>query len=232
MKIVTSFSPHRIARQQDCLASWRSIGLEVIGVQTEGEVASLYEHFRDVSFVEVPRFAGLCPWSKPYLPRLSEIMKQADDDAILILNSDIMIAGSPELILQEWSEEDPDVLVVGIRRDHRRGRTQAILNPYGIDAFRLTADLVADLETDLEFAIGVPGWDYWIPWKLWQEGKNIRVANCHLMHEMHDLGYPREAIRTAYELLEREYRMPHTVFTYFIQWATNRTGMKRRPGIL
>lgn len=232
MKIVTSFSPHRIPRQQACLDSWRKLGLEVIGVQTEGEVAKLDDYFDDVSFVEVPRYSKPCPWDKPYLPRMSEIMKQADDDAILILNSDIMIDGSPEAILREWSETDPDVLVLGIRRDHRRGRTQAILNPYGIDAFRLTAHLVADLETDLEFAIGVPGWDYWIPWKLWQEGKNIRVANCHLLHEMHDLGYPREAIRTAYELLEREYRMPHTVFTHFIQWSTNRAGMKRRPGVL
>jgi hypothetical protein len=232
MKIVTSFSPGRISRQQACLASWRALGLEVVGVQTEGEVALLSEHFRDVSFVEVPRFAGQCPWSKPHLPRMSEILKQADDDAILILNSDIMVEGSPEVILREWSEDDPDTLVVGIRRDHRRGRPQATLNPYGIDAFRLTAHLVADLETDLEFAIGVPGWDYWIPWKLWQERKSIRVAHCNLMHEMHDLGYPREAIRTAYQILEREYRMPHTVFTHFIQWATGRAGMKRRPGVL
>jgi len=227
MKIVTSLSPHRVERQQHCLRSWRNNGLKIVSVQTVGEVDAIRKLFSGVEFVTCEEQPN--SWGKPHLPRIAELLKVGSDETILILNSDIEIADSRKKFDGEWNESEPDTLVVGIRRDHLRGSSRGNLNPYGIDAFRITPQLSSLLEKHLEFSIGVPGWDYWIPWRLWSLGKSMRVADSMLMHETHDLGYPREAIKIAYELLMREYRLPNTVLSSFIQWSTGREGMKRKP---
>lgn len=223
MKIVTSFAPHRIERQQFCLQTWQKYDLPIVAVQSTGEAATLQEHFPGVEFTETSIVGDNV--GKPKCPRVSEMCKLATDEPILIVNSDISIKDDRGQFKNQWGEHSADELVVGIRKDYIDVGKRKYLNPWGVDAIKITPPMVKHL-ADIGFCIGFPGWDYWIPWELNSRGYRIRVAQSALLHPVHDLGYPQAAIATARRMLQDHYCMPHQCFSYFIQHATGRTGMR------
>lgn len=229
-KIVTSFGLNRIDRQRFCVASWRRLGLPIVAVQCDEQVEQLRAIFGDLvdSFTSLP--AQPNAWGRPHLARVANHAKQTQDGPILLINSDIEIRDTPEQFAAEWMTDDANTLVCGIRRDHRHGSYTNAIHPYGIDAFRITPAMAEKL-TDCGFVIGSPGWDYWLPWELWQAGFNVRAAKSQFMHEVHNLGYADADVAIAQKLIFDRFRMPATVMTVWIQWATNRRGMKHTKGL-
>ena len=224
-KIVTSFSIHRQQRQQACLDSWRKLDLPIVAVQTAGQIDQLSQMFAGVEFVSVPERDNA--WGRPYLAHIFDHCKQATDETILLINSDILVADQPADFAKQWMTDDADTLVCGVRYEHPRGKSwRRQLNPLGIDAFRITPAMASVLP-DAGFPIGLPGWDYWLTWELHQQEYKIRRADSQLLHETHDMGYQKDAVATAYELLWNRYRIPRQLLSQCIQHITDRKGMRR-----
>jgi hypothetical protein len=224
-KLVTSLSLNRQDRQHKCLASWRRFGLPIHAVATENQAEQLMQAFPEVDdwhiTLEQPN-----AWDRPYLVRIADHVALASESPILLINSDIEIRDKYQSLVEQWMQDDSDTLVCGVRWEHKKGSLKRELNPYGIDAFRILPSMVGHLE-DAGFPIGLPGWDYWLPWELHLRGFKVRTADSQFMHETHEMGYSKEAVQTAYRLLEERYRMPGKALSLSIQWLTGRMGMIR-----
>jgi hypothetical protein len=229
-KIVTSFGLNRIDRQRFCVESWRKLGLPIVAVQCDEQVGQLRAIFGDLvdSFASLP--AQPNAWGRPHLARVANHAKQTQDGPILLINSDIEIRDTPEQFASQWLTDDADTLVCGVRRDHLQGSYKNAIHPYGIDVFRITPAMAEKL-TDCGFVIGSPGWDYWLPWELWLARFSVRAADSQFMHEIHNLGYSDADVDIAHDLIFKRFRMPPHVMTVWIQWATNRRGMKHKKGL-
>jgi len=229
MKIVTSFSPNRIERQQYCVSTWAKYGLPIVAVQTTGEAAQMQQYYPSVTFVETDK-TGIVH-HRPRCPTIAAICEQASDDTILLVNSDISIKDTSEQFKHQWVRDRGKTLVVGIRKDFAVVGGAKWLNPYGIDAYRVTpamAELVIADESrfGMGFAIGCAGWDYWITWLLWQQGYNVAVANSSLLHPIHSRSYSQDDVDRAADMFLRHYRLTPHVMTTFIQEVTRRQGAK------
>ena len=221
-RIVTSLSTKNIERQTYCLTTWQRYGLPITAVQTTGESTLLQEKFPWVEYIETDLVGD--KFGKSYLPRTIELVRQAKTETILIINSDISIEDTKEEFFTNW---DIPGLGCGIRLNHRRyGSTRVKRNPFGIDAFKIEPEM-ADIK-DLGFCIGMPGWDYWLPYELNRRGYPISVSQSHLLHLMHDLNYEDEYIKIGVDLLVKNYGYTRPHFTYVVQRLTGRRNMNHR----
>jgi hypothetical protein len=224
-KIVTSLSLHRTDRQRFCLASWQRLGLPIVAVQCQSQVDKLRAIHGDLidDFIVLPERPNA--WHRPYLARVADHIKQTADGTILLINSDIEIRDTPEQFASQWCGDDANTLICGVRLDHPPGKYKPTMHPYGIDAFRITPAMAEALPDD-GFVIGSPGWDYWLPWRMSQAGYRVRAAKSQLMHETHQMGYGREAVDIAHDMMLDRFNVPPHLLTLWIQWATDRVGMR------
>jgi hypothetical protein len=224
-KIVTSFGLNRIDRQRFCVASWRKLGLPIVAVQCDEQVEQLRAIFGDLvdSFTSLPSQPNA--WNRPHLARVANHAKQTQDGPILLINSDIEIRDTPEQFADQWMSEDADTLICGVRLDHPHGSYRSTMHPYGIDAFRIMPSMAESLPDD-GFVIGSPGWDYWLPWRIAQLGYKVRAAKSQLMHEIHEMGYGRDAVDIAHQMMLDRFGVPPHILTLWVQWATDRVGMR------
>ena len=219
MKFLTSLHPKRIERQQYCIDSWLKHGDEVIAVQSPKELPIIEKLFHNVTFVtgEVS-----CSFSKP-TPKITEIIKYAEEPSLLI-NSDISIKDEN---LNAWGYE-PNVLKLGIRHDYFPNNSgKKFKQKYGIDAFLIYPEMRA-LLPDLDFCIGCPGWDFWLPYHLWFKHKyEIKTPTCWFLHELHPLGWTEEDQKSYRERIEAsEYKLTFSMLPAFILDVTNRKHLK------
>jgi hypothetical protein len=224
-KIVTSFSLHRFERQQFCVRSWQRLGLPIVAVQCDTQIHELSKMFAGmgVEWTTIP--ARTNAWDRPHLARVADHIKHTADGPILLINSDIEIRDTPEQFADQWMGDDADTLICGVRLDHPFGKYKTAMHPYGIDAFRITPAM-AELLPDDGFVIGSPGWDYWLPWRVSQNGYKIRAAKSQFMHELHQMGYGRDAVDIAHQMMLDRFGVPPHILTLWIQWATDRVGMR------
>ena len=224
-KIVTSFSLHRFERQAFCVRSWQRLGLPIVAVQCDTQIDQLSNMFAGlgVEWTTIP--ARPNAWNRPHLARVADHIKHTADGPILLINSDIEIRDTPEQFADQWMGDDADTLICGVRLDHPHGKYKTAMHPYGIDAFRITPAMSETLPDD-GFVIGSPGWDYWLPWRVSQCGYKVRAARSQFMHETHEMGYGRDAVDIAHQMMLDRFGVPPHILTLWIQWATDRVGMR------
>jgi hypothetical protein len=224
-KIVTSFSLHRFERQAFCVRSWQRLGLPIVAVQCDTQINQLSEMFAGmgIQWTTIPSRPNA--WDRPHLARVADHIKHTADGPILLINSDIEIRDTAEQFASQWCGDDADTLICGVRLDHPRGSYRSAMHPYGIDAFRITPAMSETLPDD-GFVIGSPGWDYWLPWRIAQLGYKVRAAKSQFMHETHQMGYGRDAVDIAHQMMLDRFGVPPHILTLWIQWATDRVGMK------
>ena len=218
MQFLTSLSPNRVERQRYCLDSWKVFG-KIIAVQREDEIPSLQSLFSDVEFRTA---APSSSFSKP-TPKITEIVKYADEPSLLI-NSDISIKDSN---LDLWNYEE-GILKLGIRTDYfPNSSSRKFRQKYGIDAFLIYPEM-RDLLPDLDFCIGCPGWDFWLPYHLWfKHNYEIRTPDCIFLHELHPLGWTDQDQKSyRARIAASEYKLTYSMLPAFILDITNRTHLK------
>lgn len=225
MRIVTSYGPNRIDRQQQCLRSWVAAGHEVIAVQSAGEPEKFLPLFPQVKFVETDMVADL--FGKPAIPRIKAMIDQAIDQNILIVNSDLELVGNPKDFANDWSEPPAKVLKVGIRWDYLPRTKAKRLFKWGVDALLITPQIASDLP-DIGLAISLPAWDYWIPYHLVTRCGYTVVTNkrYHLKHEIHPRAWSDEDYRTGLRIMKEQYGIDKLALATFIQEKTGRKHMK------
>lgn len=207
MKIVTSLSPNRIPRQQQCITTFPQ---RVVCVQGPGECEVLTPHFPSCHFVVG---ATNTSFSKP-TPKITELIKEAAFEPALIINSDISM--SPDVSV--W-EPVPGTLKIGIRTDFTRNRKT--LQKWGIDAFLILPEMVP-LLPDVDFAVGCPGWDFWVPYVLHRFGYNIQVVQTELLHEIHEQAWSAIDYEVYKRIMFFNYRVHNSSLSNFILDVTNR----------
>lgn len=229
MKFLTSIGPSRIPRQQLCIRSWQKYGGSVTAVQSAGESAKLRRYFPRVEFVETDLVGDV--FDRPFAPRIAAFFPHVTEPAILI-NSDIQVnAQSAQWFNGLWSPE-PDVLKVGIRWDHSRSKLRWVPQRWGIDAFLLTPEFASRIP-DIGMTIGVPCWDYWLPWHcVMNLGMTVQSTFNRsfkmLMHETHQMGWGRDLHKRAMDIFEPIAKLAGWEMDKMVQEWTGRTGWTNR----
>lgn len=214
MRIVTSIAPHRIERQQYCISTWQNHSNDIVSVNTQSEIDQLQPLFPMVSF----RIGDTSTSFSKATPKLTELIKVADEPTLLI-NSDISIKDEN---LSLWNPEDK-VLKLGIRYDYYANRPQRkFYQKYGIDAFLILPEMVP-LIPDLDFCVGCPGWDFWLPYHLWsQHDYEIKVVKGSLLHEFHTIGWAKSDQDSYRDRMTKHYKVTPMMLPYFILDITDR----------
>lgn len=219
LKIVTSFSPHRIERQQHCLETWRKYGLPIVAVQLPDEVERVRRNFPGVHVVTDNRVGDA--FNKPRHLRIKALTDQATDCPILLINSDISIESSPEEFKADWIDVEDRVFRVGCRWDQNPKGTS--LNGSGIDAFRVTP-AIGKLLPEHGYCIGMPMWDYWIVWELLLKKYEIAAKiDPGLVHVNHAQGWTQEDLRVGWKLFGQHHKLPPGQLYHVIRGLTGRS---------
>lgn len=184
---VTSISPseHRRARQLKCLRSWVAYGLRVIVVNTPHELAgiALPPGVSSVASDDVTT-----AYDRPTI-RINALMRsavqnlRADGESIAILNSDLEIIGSSEVL--EVALCHRDKLTIGVRWNFD-GLSEAQIERDGLDFFMLSRQMAESLP-DMPYGLGKPFWDYWLPYHFRRNDVAIHwIKSPFLFHEAHE----------------------------------------------
>lgn len=205
---ITSLSPNpeRQERQHLCLESWRDIGLHVIVVNTTSEIncCSIQEPW--IEFFESENVAT--EYDRP-TQRISTLINVGRKNKLpfLLINSDVEICGDNSVI--ESALQEDCKLTIGIRYNHTPGKSRNSGKPerYGMDCFLMTPEMAATVP-DMQFAIGKPVWDYWIPYHF----RNLRckfnwIKTPFFFHESHTLGWSQDDWSMGAEWMRKAYEV-------------------------
>lgn len=224
MRIVTSFGPSRIERQQKCLASWIAAGCKVTAVQSPGETELLQPLFPQAEFAETTLVGDV--FSRPKLVRIQALIDQAVDSNVLILNADIEIRASQEEFLSQWTAPEGKRIRIGVRWNENPTTKKTTMFKWGIDAFLITPEMKKDIN-DIGMTMGCPAWDYWLPIHLSKKGYKIDTEKSEtLIHEEHPRQWSDKEYRTGLNLLMKHYSLSGKKSAYMILNLTGRSHVK------
>lgn len=183
MKIVTTFSPHRIGRQQYCLETWKKYGHPIVALQNESEMEFATANFSGVEF-------KLSASKK--IPTVDEVLLEAKDETILFINSDISIKSSKAKFINDWIRPpQKGLLKVGLRHE-RIDKNRKYLTPNGVDIFRITPAIYHHF-LGSPFTIGQAGWDYWMVLQADRRKLKIKYVDTpDIIHEFHPVDWNKE----------------------------------------
>ncbi|MBU1191898.1 MAG: sulfotransferase [Gammaproteobacteria bacterium] len=194
--VATSIAPKGIEKQQRAIASWLALGFRAVSLNTADEIAQLQVHFPQVEFITVGR-DGTQLAGKPYvfLDDVLGYLRNASSDRICgIVNSDIILRASADLISYIWHEAD-GALVYGSRVDIQSADdAEGSLYHRGFDFFFFDRNAIGKLPKT-NFMLGVPWWDYWVPVGFQLAGVPIKRLDSRIAyHVWHTTNYSTEIL--------------------------------------
>lgn len=211
MMLVTSISPTRLEAQEKAISTWKKYNVPIYAVQCYGE-----DYATD--------FTGNIIWVKPNkhwskrTPSISDIINPFQEPFILI-NSDI------ELELESLPTPKDNTFTIGLRTDYCPQFKQ--LNKYGIDLFLITPEMQQHLTNNI-WAVGIPGWDYYVLWSIIQAGYDVDIIKEGILHEAHKEQWDKNDYRRCSKLLEFQFDIPVCDIADGIQELTGRTHLTKR----
>ena len=194
--IVTSFYNSNLEVQLDCLASWQHRGFNVVSVNLDTEIEQLKPIFDNVEFqVGEPSYRY-----HKQTPKIHSLLTaKVDTPYKLMMNSDIKIYHA----IDSFMSQAP---TLGIRRNYYDTPMDGDIERWGIDAFLLPEEICNEFPK-LDFAIGQPMFDYWIPWHL--ERMNVELkwfAEPLFFHKVHSINWKNEALQTGWNIMDEHYK--------------------------
>jgi hypothetical protein len=197
---VTSMSPlaNHVDVQRECLASWRRMGLFVVSGNLSSEVSEIDALYPDVPVQTVESSA----WYDRPTPRIRDLLQLGGDDAVLLINSDIALHGSQSILTDAIRVRQPMAFIRYNWAGHPgRGERER----WGLDAFLLFPEQIATLP-DLDFAVGQPMWDYWIPYHLQRAGVELQWwGEPFAFHRTHPVHWKPESVSIGQRMLQEHY---------------------------
>jgi len=187
MKIFSSLNPSAstVEVQRRALASWRSAGFSPVVVNSAADRLRWQDSFADLAeyhAVEPGRtFQGR--WV-PLVEILKVGLSHPGQDPLLILNSDIRLLESDGLRVALGKHPQAVVMLRRVEISSN-GLTQERANPWGWDGCWIPRHQ-AVLFQDSSFCLGLPCWDYWIPYKAIHIGLEVvLLEGKYALHEIH-----------------------------------------------
>ena len=150
--------PKHAEVQHRCFASWKRMGLTIFGATTEEDKGELCELYPEVDHWVVTEFTTVYSWATAKINALADIAVQLDKK-IMLINSDIEIHGDQQVLIDAMNRDE---VTVGIRHNFEKKWWYGEREPWGLDAFVMGPEHARSLPR-LEFGIGRPMWDYWLP---------------------------------------------------------------------
>ena len=193
--IVTSFYNSNIELQLSCLDTWQRSGFHVVSVNLDTEIGQLKPIFKDVEFqVGEPSLRY-----HKRTPKIHSLLTaKVSTPFKLMINSDIMVYHS----MDSFMSQAP---TVGIRRNYTDTPMDGDIERWGIDAFLLPEELCSEFP-NLDFAIGQPMFDYWIPWHLERIGVELKwFAEPLFFHRTHKINWKNEALQIGWDIIDEHY---------------------------
>ncbi len=192
---VTSLAPHRFERQSVCLDSWKQFGLDVISVNRQAEIESMASDY--------PQVAKWIAAEFEVTPKINSLLDVAvaEDTAILIINSDIEIYGDQSRLTDLVCNRKNGF---GIRHNYETHPGDATIEQWGLDAFLVYPAQVRRLSR-VEFSIGKPMWDYWLPWELEQIEECEWITIPYFFHRSHPVAWTQEECTSAHEAFAAQF---------------------------
>lgn len=195
MIFLTSINPRNNDLANIC--SWAEIG-KVYSINTSDEIKALQPNYPNVEFVcEEFSKDNVKIYGRPYV-NISTFFKLGksslivpEDNCVCIINSDIRIVYSKILFdeIQQRVATD-NSFVFAKRFNYKNDLSDAVLEPWGIDAFFMNKQLLEVLPQHTGFCMGLPGWDYWLPWLANRFGaKTFKVETPNFFHKTHALNW-------------------------------------------
>src|SRR6185369_16061402 len=185
--IVTSIVPRNFELQRTAINSWLSLGFNVISINSAEEAAIVSQSFPGIPIKIVNKTAESTT-GKPYV-YFDDVCKTLVDvqaDICGIVNSDIFLStdsGFVDFIVGTVG----DGLLFGSRIDiDSMTNLDGEKFIYGFDFFFFSKGVI-NLFPESEFCLGVPWWDYWVPFVPLVKGvpckELISPIAFHLKHE-------------------------------------------------
>ena len=202
--VVTSLSPlpHHAIRQPICLDSWKRTGLKIVSVNAGYEIAQL-----ERSYPQVDRWIRCDQQGNAYA-RPTQLINRllgvavTMDSPILLINSDIEIYGNQEVLTEKIKKRQ---CAIGIRHNYAMTQGTAEIEPYGLDAVLIYPEQVVNVP-EMQYAIGRPFWDYWLPWHLMHTGTTLEwIGEPFFYHQSHPLNWTQEDWLLGYNWSRKHY---------------------------
>jgi hypothetical protein len=205
--IVTSISPQPQAeeRQAVALKSWKSAGFHGVSLNLPKEVETIRQRYGQ--FVEVVGVDQACRGrNKRPLVAVADLIETSfernEGKFSLVLNADILLA---ENAGTTFSQEPRGVMMIPrwqIDRYESGGEMEKMeRDPWGYDGVLLGSEL-RGVFLNRYFGLGLPWWDYWIPFRALHLGHRVQVLQeplaFHVRHQ--ELWDEKDRARLAGEM--------------------------------
>jgi hypothetical protein len=191
LTVATSIAPRSIEKQAAAANSWKTLGMEVVSLNSEDEIQILRPHFPDVRFVAV-RENALKLLGRPYV-FINDFLSFCIENRIArfgIVNSDIILRAT-EQELEEIQSAAPDSMLYGCRLDVDEQATETVYE-LGFDYFFFSHEVAARIDRSI-FALGAPWWDYYFPLSAVMNGVKVKRFGKPIgIHHMHPSRYTRD----------------------------------------
>jgi len=188
--IATSIAPKELAKQKRAIQSWLDLGFDVLSLNVDRELKQLQAEFPGVQFV-CARRNGRKLAGKPYVfvDDVMAALKKAGGEVVGIVNSDIMLRSSSRLP-DDLRRETAGCLLYGSRVDVENSEdSEGRLYHRGFDFFFFDSKII-DRLAKTNFMLGVPWWDYWLPYAVMQQGLPVkRIETPLAYHLRHAINY-------------------------------------------
>ena len=188
---VTSLAPHRLDRQTVCLDSWKKLGLSIVSVNSQAEIDEISGDY--------PQVDNWIPASNPdcKTQRINTLLDVATSlqTPILLINADIEIYGDQSRLLDLVSQRK---IAVGIRHNYELHPGIATIEKWGLDAFVVYPEQV-DRLSKVNFSIGKPMWDYWLPWEMQKLHELNLIDEPYFFHRSHELAWTEQECSLAHQ---------------------------------
>ena len=172
------------------MKSWRSAGFFGVSLNLKDEVATIQERYGE--FVEVVGVDQACRGrNKQPLVAVADLIETSyarnDGEFSLVLNADILLAESAETT---FSQEPRGVTMIPrwqIDCYESRGEMGKMeKDPWGYDGVLMGSEL-RGVFLNRYFGLGLPWWDYWIPFRALHLGHRVQVLDeplaFHVRHQ-------------------------------------------------
>lgn len=182
---VTSINPFdRVKEQAEAVLSWVKFdkNVRILSFNTRKEADLLKDRFNEVIFVE--RNDAI----EGKYQRLSTIIsavKHIEADWYVLINSDICIRPDSDF----GNNLFRDSFLLGVRKDIYSEDRGGDLFPWGYDVFAMRRRHLLMLDNRVDYAIGLPWWDFYVPLMMIKNGERIFVDKTSFLHRWHKTRY-------------------------------------------
>lgn len=212
---VTSVSPlpkHQ-QNQPRVFDSWKRFGLKIRAVNRSDEIEKLALLYPQID--EWVACDELVPHYSFHTQRINRLVDQVADGPILLINSDIEIRGDQKRLLSILASGS---VGVGIRYNYTGHWRSGQREGWGIDAFLMTPEQAQTLP-QLDFCIGRPMWDYWLPYHF--DAQQIAmewIGEPYFYHEAHPVHWSNADLDLGRKWIAKQYGRPENWEDVRRQW--------------